>query len=126
MLKQREPAAPKPDRLASFPEELRQFVQSEVSTIPVRAVAERLSSPHPVTTYLRQKLELGVDSRTVAKLLDHASFRTTEESYLADRAKEKRRAMKLYEDTYLQGILDDSIGFPARDGECWVPPRQDP
>jgi integrase len=60
--------------------------------------------------------ELGVDSRTVAKLLDHSSFRTTEESYLADRAKEKRRAMKVFEDSYLQDILGDSLSFGIDNG----------
>jgi integrase len=57
--------------------------------------------------------ELGVDSRTVAKLLDHASFRTTEESYLADRAKEKRRGLALYEQAYLHSVLDEDL---RRDG----------
>lgn len=49
--------------------------------------------------------ELGLDSRTVSKLLAHASFKTTEDSYLADRAMEKRRALEVYEREYLADIL---------------------
>ena len=63
--------------------------------------------------------ELGVDSRTVAKLLDHASFKTTENSYLADRAKEKRRGLALHEQAYLHGLLDEDLrrnGFSGKNG----------
>lgn len=53
--------------------------------------------------------ELGLDSRTVSKLLDHSSFKTTEDAYLVDRAIEQRRALKVYEKDYLSGLFERNL-----------------
>jgi integrase len=53
--------------------------------------------------------ELGADSKTVAELLNHASFKTTENAYLAGMAKAKRRALVAYEEQYLAGLLEGGM-----------------
>jgi len=53
--------------------------------------------------------ELGADSKTVAELLNHASFKTTENAYLAGMAKAKRRALVAYEEQYLAGLLEGGL-----------------
>lgn len=53
--------------------------------------------------------ELGVDSSTVSKLLDHSSYKTTENSYIADMAMAKRKAMDAFEAQYLEKIIDGNL-----------------
>ena len=54
-------------------------------------------------------VDLGMDSRTVSQLLAHSSFKTTEAHYLADREKEKRRALETFEKGYLTGVIDENL-----------------
>jgi integrase len=54
--------------------------------------------------------ELGADSKTVAEILRHTPFKTTESAYLAGMGKAKRRALLHYEQNYLAGLL--SGGMP--------------
>lgn len=45
----------------------------------------------------------------MAELLNHASFKTTENAYLAGMAKAKRRALVAYEEQYLAGLLEGGL-----------------
>jgi integrase len=53
--------------------------------------------------------ELGADSETVAELLRHASFKTTESAYLAGMGKARQRALLTYQEQYLDGLLEGGI-----------------
>ena len=53
--------------------------------------------------------ELGADSKTVAELLNHASFKTTESAYLAGMGKAKQRALLTYQEQYLAGLLGEGV-----------------
>lgn len=58
--------------------------------------------------------ELGGDSKTVAELLNHASFKTTDKAYLAGMAKAKQRALPTCQEPYLAGLLGE--GMPGLAG----------
>ena len=49
--------------------------------------------------------DLGADSKTVAELLRHTSFKTTESAYLAGMGKARQRALLTYQEQYLDGLL---------------------
>lgn len=52
---------------------------------------------------------MAADSKTVAELLNHASFKTTENAYLAGMGKARQRALLTYQEQYLAGLPGEGM-----------------